>query len=94
VVAGTCYEYRLESGPVRCDRPLADAICLDGASLLALRDERLDDPQVCREIRLLTRAALALYLGARPLRTRTVSRQLSALARGRVPGTGEGGQPA
>jgi DNA repair protein RecO (recombination protein O) len=94
VVAGTCYEYRLESGPVRCDRPLADTLCLDGASLLALRDEQLDNPQVCREIRRLTRAALALYLGERPLRTRTVSRQLSALARATVPAAGQGDKPA
>lgn len=91
VAAGVLYEYRLESGPVRCLRRTADMICLDGASLLALRDGSMDNPQVCREVKSLMRAALALYLGARPLKTRTVLRQLSSLTRGAQPvaATGE-----
>jgi DNA repair protein RecO (recombination protein O) len=92
VVADAWYEYRLESGPVRCTRQLTDEICLAGASLLALRDERLESPRVCREVKTLMRAALAVYLGDRPLKTRTVSRQLSAYARTAADGlaTGEG----
>jgi DNA repair protein RecO (recombination protein O) len=93
VVAEALYEYRLESGPVRCRQRLLEGIFLDGASLLALHNEQLESAQVCREVKILMRAALAVYLGARPLKTRVVSRQLSSFARTGVPVTevGEGG---
>jgi DNA repair protein RecO (recombination protein O) len=91
VLAGARYEYRLEGGPVRCAEPLADGIYLDGASLLALRDEQLDSPHACREVKTLMRAALAVYLGTRPLKTRTVSRQLSALTRSDPQAVGDQG---
>lgn len=74
------YEYRLERGPVRCRKASDTGIYLHGSSLLALhRDEPLD-PQGFREVKQLMRAALALYLGARPLRTREVLRQLATLS--------------
>ena len=38
--------------------------------------------QACREVKTLMRAALGRYLGARPLRTREVLRQLTLLAPG------------
>lgn len=95
VVAGARYEYHLEAGPVRCMQQRADGIYLDGASLLALRDEQLDSTHACREAKALMRAALAVYLGARPLKTRMVSRQLSSLTRTGLHDVvaGEGGQP-
>jgi DNA repair protein RecO (recombination protein O) len=80
VIAGACYEYRLEKGPVRCQRAGADGIFLQGSSLLALHHDNLREAQACREAKLLMRAALALYLGTRPLRTREVLRQLSSFS--------------
>jgi DNA repair protein RecO (recombination protein O) len=78
VRADALYEYRLEQGPVRCDNN-ASGLVLHGSSLLALSSEGLDDQLACREIKYLMRSALSLYLGARPLRTREVMRELSML---------------
>jgi len=80
VQAGSLYEYHMEKGPVRCRQATDNGVFLHGASLLALHGEDLQDVQVCREVKLLMRAALALYLGERPLRTREVLRQLSSFA--------------
>ena len=77
------YEYRLEQGPVRCRKQRAEGLYLHGASLLALAGGELRERRACREARALTRAALSLYLGARPLKTRAVLNQLAALGRGR-----------
>ena len=74
------YEYRLEGGPVRCQQANDEGIFMHGSSLLALQRDELQDPQACREAKRLMRAALALYLGARPLRTREVLRQLSVMS--------------
>lgn len=79
--ADALYEYQLERGPVRCRQAAGDGIYLHGASLLALQQEQLEGQQVCREVKKLMRAALALYLGARPLKTRTVLQQLASLSR-------------
>ncbi len=75
------YEYRLEQGPVRCDGSAGSGLLLRGTSLLALHRERPFDKQAGRELKALLRAALDLYLGARPLKTRTVLRELTALER-------------
>lgn len=80
VQAGSLYEYRLEKGPVRCGQAAGNGIFLQGASLLALHGGDLQDAPACREVKQLMRAALALYLGERPLRTREVLRQLSSFA--------------
>jgi DNA repair protein RecO (recombination protein O) len=80
VVAGGCYEYRLERGPIRCQKAADDGIFLQGSSLLALHHDNLREAQACHEVKRLMRAALALYLGDRPLRTREVLRQLSAFS--------------
>ena len=80
VVAAGCYRYQLEKGPVRCRQTGAEGIFLQGSSLLALHHDKLREPQACREVKHLMRAALALYLGARPLRTREVLRQLSSFS--------------
>jgi DNA repair protein RecO (recombination protein O) len=79
------YEYRLEQGPVRCRQQGGEGIYLQGASLLALSNESLDGRRVCREVRRLTRAALSLYLGARPLKTRAVLNQLASMISLRPP---------
>ena len=77
--ASAVYEYRLEQGPVRCRQPGGKGVYLQGASLLALLDECLEGRRACREVRRLTRAALSLYLGARPLKTRAVLNQLASM---------------
>jgi DNA repair protein RecO (recombination protein O) len=71
------YEFQLERGPVRCDNAAATGILLCGASLLALHDEALTAPQARRDAKRLLRAALSVYLGTRPLRTREVLRRLA-----------------
>jgi DNA repair protein RecO (recombination protein O) len=73
------YGYQLERGPVRCDNPADAGLYLQGSSLLALHHESLGDPQAARDARRLLRAALSIYLGSRPLRTREVLRRLSTL---------------
>lgn len=88
---GCLYEYRMEKGPVRCRQLTDRGIFLQGASLLALHRESLQDPQACREVKKLMRAALALYLGERPLRTREVLRQLSSFAAATRPAAGQNG---
>ena len=77
------YEYRLEQGPVRCRQQGDKGIYLQGASLLELSGEYLEGRQSCREAKNLTRAALSIYLGARPLKTRVVLNQLASLGRNR-----------
>jgi len=79
VSADSRYEYRLERGPIRCDNGSADGLVVHGSSLLALSNGILDDPVSRRETRRLMRAALSLYLGSRPLRTREVLREFAAL---------------
>jgi len=78
---GGLYEYRLEKGPVKCEQARDAGIFLRGSSLLALYNDDLAEPQACREVKQLMRAALALYLGPRPLRSREVLRQLASLSR-------------
>jgi DNA repair protein RecO (recombination protein O) len=78
------YEYHLERGPVPCAQAKADGICLRGSSLLALENDSLVDGQACKEVKRLMRAALGLYLGSRPLKTREVLRQLASLSQAAV----------
>jgi DNA repair protein RecO (recombination protein O) len=75
---GVTYEFQLERGPLRCDNAAPAGILLRGSSLLALHTESFADPQARRDAKRLLRAALAIYLGARPLRTREVLRRLAA----------------
>ena len=77
------YEYQLERGPVRCAQTNADGLYLRGSSLLALQNDRLADRVACKEVKHLMRAALGLYLGSRPLKTREVLRQLASLSQTR-----------
>ncbi|NNG12099.1 MAG: DNA repair protein RecO [Halobacteria archaeon] len=74
------YEYLPERGPVRRAQAREQGIFLRGSSLTALHRERLADPACCREVKLLMRAALSLYLGSRPLKTREVLRQLVTMS--------------
>ena len=69
------YLYHLERGPVAVDRPQA-GLSLPGRSLLALHAGVFEDAESLRDAKRLLKAALSLYLGDRPLKTRTVLRQL------------------
>jgi DNA repair protein RecO (recombination protein O) len=80
VVPDAVYEYQLERGPVRCVGVRENGLLLRGTSLLALYNDDLSDPQACREVKVLMRAALGRYLGSKPLRTREVLRQLTRLS--------------
>lgn len=77
------YDYVLEQGPVRVRHPeLAgrlQGVRVRGASLLALAAERFGDGASLREIKALTRAAIAPHLGSKPLHSRR-------LFLGRAPG--------
>lgn len=68
------YTYHLEQGPVRYEgvEGQGAGMVLRGASLLSLMHEELRDEQALREIKPLMRAALALYLGGKPLQSRAL----------------------
>jgi DNA repair protein RecO (recombination protein O) len=66
------YVYTLESGPVRCSGTEAGGLRLSGRSLLSLAAGELADAQSLADAKRLLRAALALYLGDRGLKTREV----------------------
>ena len=74
ILADENYRYILEQGPVRASHT-AIGIPVSGRSLLALRDGVLHSPEVLREIKLLTRAALAQQLHGRALKTRELYRK-------------------
>ena len=63
------YRYILEQGPVTATQTRI-GIPVSGKTLLALQQEVLDDRQVLREAKRLTRAAIAMHLHGRGLRTR------------------------
>lgn len=71
VIADERYAYRLEHGPVPLALEPQASLVISGRTLLALQSEDLTtDAVVLREARILLRAALALYLGERPLHSR------------------------
>ena len=64
------YRYLPERGPVLAATTEDDGIAMQGASLLALARESLEDEEALAEVKRLMRALLARHLGARPLTTR------------------------
>lgn len=80
IQAGQTYRYVLEQGPLSAATG-ADGITISGHSLLALARGDLTEPEVLREAKRLTRAALATHLD-KPLRSRAL---LSALRRRSTP---------
>jgi len=70
------YAYRLEQGPVRAAAGDTGFI-FAGSSLLGIDAGRFDDAQILRDAKRLLRAALGLYLGDKPLRTRELLRQMA-----------------
>ena len=64
------YDYHLEGGPVRVADADAPGFVFCGSSLLAVAREEFSDATVLHDAKRLMRAALALYLGDKPLRSR------------------------
>lgn len=70
------YDYRLESGPVISRGEAVQGFIFKGSSLLALSQERLITAEALRDARRLMRAALSLYLGNKPLKSRELFRSV------------------
>lgn len=75
---GWRYRYDWEQGPLPCRAEEGEAY--SGASLIALRDDQLTGAEARREARRLLRQALQRQLGARPLETARLLRELRGLA--------------
>ena len=73
IVAEEQYCYVLDRGPLAAS-PSKVGVPISGQGLLALRDGSLNDPTVLREVKRLTRAALAVQLRGRALKTRELYR--------------------
>ncbi len=73
------YHYYLESGPMRAAEGSSHPLGIAGRSLRALEQERFDDAEVLQDAKRLLKAALALYLGDKPLQTREVLQGLRKL---------------
>lgn len=73
IVAEGYYRYVLDQGPLPVDET-SIGISISGRSLLALRDDVLSDPSILKEVKRLTRAALAEQLRGRALKTRDLYR--------------------
>ncbi|MGB5209808.1 MAG: DNA repair protein RecO [Gammaproteobacteria bacterium] len=73
---GVSYRYLPEQGPVRALDGDTGGLLVQGASLIALAAERLEDEVELREARLVLRRTLDLYLGDRPLKSREVLRAM------------------
>ena len=73
IVAEEQYCYVLDRGPLAAS-PSEVGVPVSGQGLLALRDGMLTDPAVLREVKRLTRAALAEQLRGRALKTRELYR--------------------
>lgn len=69
------YDYHLESGPVRAEANMSGGFLFRGASLLAMARGELNAPGVLPDAKRLMRAALKLYLGDKPLKSRELFRK-------------------
>lgn len=75
--ADRSYRYLPERGPVAAGQTQEDGVAIQGASLLALAEERLVEEGVRRDAKRLMRALLARHLGGRPLTSRELFRPQS-----------------
>lgn len=70
------YCYHIEHGPVRVtDAHSPDGLVVDGATLLAIRDEALEGTVQLKQAKQLMRAVIAHQLGDKPLRSRELAMQ-------------------
>ncbi len=76
VQAEKLYNYILEQGPCEVGAGTSvtckDALLIQGATLLALAEQQLQDQQQLREAKLLMRHAIQPYLGGKPLKSRAL----------------------
>jgi DNA repair protein RecO (recombination protein O) len=66
------YEYILEQGPRRVTDDRKGPLIVSGASLLALQADTFESATTLRDAQRLLNAALSLYLGDKPMKTRKV----------------------
>ncbi|HFD79318.1 MAG TPA: DNA repair protein RecO [Gammaproteobacteria bacterium] len=85
VQADRYYDYHLEAGPVAVAAADAPGFIVRGSSLLALARGELRQPAERRDAKRLMRAALELYIGERPLRSRELFRAATDSGRQRPP---------
>jgi DNA repair protein RecO (recombination protein O) len=69
------YDYQLESGPVEVLEEACQGFLFRGSSLLAMAREDFSDAGVLQDAKRLLRAALRLYLGDKPLKSRELFRR-------------------
>jgi DNA repair protein RecO (recombination protein O) len=70
------YDYQLESGPVVASSGAAQGFVFKGSSLLALSKGTMTTVEALQDAKRLTRAALNLYLGDKPLKSRELFRSI------------------
>lgn len=75
VSADQVYYYIVEQGPVSHNPSGQVALCMDGATLLALQARTLSQPEHRQQAKQLMRTVLDHYLGANPIKTRELYRQ-------------------
>ncbi len=75
---GVRYAYRSGQGVWPLQGPASELV-LEGSTLVALREDRLDEAQALGEARQLLRLALRAHLGPKPLRTPELFRSLRRL---------------
>lgn len=73
------YAYQPERGPLRAERGSSEGVNVSGQTLLNLAADKLDDPATLAEAKPLMRALINYYLGAKPLYTRQLLRELTEL---------------
>lgn len=82
IVAANQYVYVPDRGPIQGLHGSDLGICVHGASLLALAQERLTDEVSLHEAKILLRAVLSQHLGNQPLHTRRLFREVYAAGDG------------
>ncbi len=73
------YHYHPDRGPVSSTGRDEDGIPVQGQTLLAIAQDDYSQPQVRQEAKRLMRAALAVHLGDRPLKSRQLFQQQRSL---------------
>lgn len=89
VEADARYFFHVDSGPERVSARIDDDTgVVSGRSLLAMANGEFDDAQVQRDAQRILRRAIDRQLGARPLKSREVLREMILRKRGRNAGEG------
>jgi len=73
------YTFLPDRGPIRSTGQDEDGIIVQGRTLLAIASDDYSQPEVRQEAKRLMRAALAVHLGDRPLKSRELFQQQRSL---------------